>query len=326
MQGWLKPHVCDCAQSADNAQAGDEALACAELQEERAEPDADHAMASCVEAGSGALDEAIARASQVEEEEELIEGIDEEAPRLRTLSRERRAAEKEKGGEPLELFDPTIAGAKVDDAEFAQKNFNVSLEKSDDALVFHGEFAQVPGEELAVVRPGQEIAVYGESSRIARVDFKGELAPQAFVELGLKLNPEGASAVRLVKDGTLQLLAHWREADDEGKFSYRVGVFKVTGPFIANVFTKTLATSDAPDGELQRQGTYEILRGEEHRAIRWIPADESGKLLVDQAETLEWNRWEGMYRVPAPPAAGPKRDKLHAQWYGNQAAFYYSRL
>lgn len=304
MQGWLKPLVCECAAPVQ-AGAASAALTCPTHEPTQ------HVLAltTSQDATQTALEHARAEAELVSDPA-ASEHV--EAPQIRRLERETSGA-KPGAIDPLELIDPTVAQARVAPGGPLPDGFNVSLAKDGSAAVFYGNFAKQPGEEVMLVQAGKEIAAYASNGRIARLAFSGEPAPQAFAQLGLEVDPSGVSAVQMVKDETLQLLVHWRARTDTGGYSYHVGLFKVIGPFIGQIYTAQLATSDTPDGPLKRQGTYEVLHGKNHRYIRWIPADESGRLLVDQAEVLKWNHWEGMFRVPRPPAAGPRRDKLQSQ-------------
>jgi hypothetical protein len=292
MQSWLKPASCNCA-------AASSARTCS------AHPGGSASALETSEDATGtALERARAEAQLASDPDSAHDGD----PSLRMLDRKKTEPAKN----PLELFDPTVADARVAAGDEIENAFGISLDTDDEATIFTGNFSRQPGQELIVVEAGKEILAYGTDSRIARIDFAGVPAPEAFAELGLNVDPSGVRAVKLVRDDTLQLLMHWRAKTEEGKFAYKVGLFKVIGPFFAQVFTRTLATSDTENGALKRIGTYEILRGESHPFIRWIPADDAGQLLTDQAVLLKWNHWEGMYRVPRRPAAAPKREKLHA--------------
>lgn len=235
---------------------------------------------------------------------------------LRTLKRQKRKP----AVNPLELVDPTVAKARVKLDERIQSAYSISLGEDDRAQIFTGNFSTQTGNELVVLRPGKDIVAYSTDERVARLDLAGDAAPEAFAELGLDLDPSGIEAVELVHDDTLQLLLHWRVKTEAGDFAYKMSVLKVIGPFFAHVFTRTLATSKTKDGPLHRVGTYEVLSGTANRDIRWIPANEAGKLQVSKAVVLKWNKWEGMYRVPGPPAAAPKRKNLHASETPNTAA------
>jgi hypothetical protein len=199
-------------------------------------------MAASQQAATTAVERASAEARLESESKE---------PSLRTL--ERNAA-KEPPKDPLELIDAVDNDAGVDlseasRAEQIQETYGVAFD--DDAVVFTGNFSSEPGKELLIVRPGKDLAVYGTDSRLGKLELDGEFAPSAFGELGIPDDRTHPQAVRLVQDGTLQVLLHWREESEEGTFAYKVGVFKLIGPFVGSVFQRTLAVSDTEDGDLR---------------------------------------------------------------------------
>jgi hypothetical protein len=153
--------------------------------------------------------------------------------------------------------------------------------------------------QLAVVVPGENVTIYAGERRVTTREFpgSGELPEQL----------TSVRPVRAVDDDTIQLLALWREApsEDEQEISYRIGILKPIGPYIGTIFERTVATRPSPEADLRRAGYLEFLRGSEHRLIRWTPADDAGEPATENAEVLEWNAWEGVYRVPKPPPTAP---------------------
>lgn len=300
MRGMLKPYVCDCA-------TGAAAQACPTPgDDESGDAESKSALAMSQEAADTAFERAQAEASLAAESDE---------PSLRTLDRKKKQEPK---ADPLELVGVGVADASVDTTDTSetdplQEAFGVALPEDDQAIVLTGNFSNESGKELVVIRPGKHLSVYGADSRIARMDISGEAAPEKFAELGVDAKGATAQAVRFVQDGTLQVLMHWREENDAGEIAYKVGLFKVIGPFVGRLFERTLAIGNSETDELTRRGAYEVLRGDTDRFLRWIPADDSGQLLTDQAVLLEWNRWEGVYRVPKPAPTAPKRDKMQSQ-------------
>ncbi len=299
VRAFLKPYVCDCARnpSAQN---------CAKpTQDNKAAEDATPmlaALAASHEATTTAMD--VARAETNPQD-------DDAQPALRTIARDNAPAEPQ--GDPLDVVDPRVAGARVANNDAAafdrlQEQFGVDLGDDAHTAVFTGNFSSNEGDELVVVKPGKEIEVYGAQERIAHVALHGDATPKALAALKLD-KAKSIEAVRLVQDGTLQLMLHWREKDEQGNYAYKVGVFKVIGSYIGRIFVRTLAMSDAK-GKVRRTGTFEVLRGKKSRFIRWIPANDAGELLTDQAVVLRWNHWEGVFRVPKPPPTAPKH--LHA--------------
>ena len=307
VRGMLKPYVCDCATgSAANAQK------CPAPGDPKPDSEADSS-ATIVALTQQTTGMAINRAEAAAHQQA---GADQ--PALRKLQRG-ASPERREQGDPRDVIDPAVAKARLkmsdpDKLERLEEFYGVSFESDSDddtpsakaPVVFRGNFALDDGQELAVVRPDGHIEVFSADQRIAHLQVAGKLDPKTFTDLGF----ESVQAVRLVRDGSIQLMVHWRETGDDGTQAYKVGLFKLIGPFVGKIFTRTLAVRSGDGAQLQRRGTYEILRGETHRHIRWIPADDSGELLADQAVILQWNRWEGAYRAPKPPPTAPDRQKL----------------
>jgi hypothetical protein len=291
VRGMLKPYVCDCSVDAahacsdsDDEPSGAEAIVALTRQETRAAlRDARHEV-----------------------------GIEDDSPTLRKLDR----ASQQPQRDPLELIDPTVTDAHVapDDTSrtttLAERFGNNLSDESHS--VFAGQFSPGGEEQLAVVRAGEALQFYDVEGALARLELSGDFAPDTFEELGIEPERSAPRAIRLVRDGTLQVLLHWREEDEERGTVYKVGAFKVIGSFVGRIFVRTLATADPENGEVRRHGAYEFLHGDAHGFIRWIPADDSGQLQTDQAEILQWNRWEGVYRVPRPAPTAPKREPMQS--------------
>lgn len=294
MRGVLKPYVCDCS---------------AETASQSCPTDREEQSLTAVALSQQKTERAVSHAR-----EEALPDSDDETPSLRKLERAEKK-KKEPKVDPMKVAEPEVEDARVeldadDESERLQDSFGIELPDDGDGFAFTGNFTPNAGEELAVVHAGRDLAFYGSDGRIAHLPLDIEWDASTFEELELEAARTTPQAVRLVRDGTLQILLHWREEDDDGHVAYKVGAFKVIGAFVGRIFEETLATREAPDGELRRRGTYEFLHGESHHYVRWIPADDTGELLIDQAEVLQWNRWEGVYRVPKPPPTAPQRDKL----------------
>ncbi|QDG49946.1 hypothetical protein FIV42_04085 [Persicimonas caeni] len=308
VRGMLKPYVCDCSTGVSNTTA----------QNCPAPTDADatgaaSALAMSKDTAATAVELARAEARLAAETEK---------PSIRTLERRKR---QEPQLDPLETINPIVSKASVDTTDASQtdrlqETFGVALPEADQAVVLTGNFSKQEGNELVVVRPGKHLSVYSAEERIARLDLAGEAAPKEFGEMGIDTTYATAQAVRMVEDGTLQVLMHWREQSEDGEISYKVGLYKVIGPFVGRLFERTLAVGKDDEDELVRRGAYEVLRGDSHRFLRWIPADDSGQLLTEQAVVLKWNRWEGVYRKPTIPPTAPKRDKLQSMAPAGTAA------
>ncbi|MFP4596614.1 MAG: hypothetical protein ACLFVJ_00090 [Persicimonas sp.] len=299
MRGVLKPYVCDCS---------------AETASQSCPTDREDQPPTAVALSQQQTERAVSRAR----EKALPDSDD--APSLRKIERAEKKM-KEPKVDPMKVADPEVEEARVDlsgadESDRLQDSFGIELPDEGDGFAFTGNFTPNAGRELAVVHAGRDLAFYGSDGRIAHLPLDIEWDASTFEELELDSGRTTPRAVRLVRDGTLQILLHWREEDDEGHVAYKVGAFKVIGAFVGRIFEETLATREAPDGELRRRGTYEFLHGKSHHYVRWIPADDAGDLLIDQAEVLQWNRWEGVYRVPEPPPTAPRRDKLQTRLDG----------
>lgn len=289
IKGALKPYVCDCAQPM-NAQA------C---------PPQDDPQAGV--AAAGAVDE------EVYEDEAVGE---DDAPNLRSIDRQADAeanAPVEPDRNPLELVDPQVADARLDlTTDAARERFAelAGREAPDEAsLALVGSFTGQSDEELAVIIPGRRVEIYRHGERLARLELDGQPAAKAADELEL---PQ-VQAVRLVRDGSVQMLVVWAKPGDDGSLEVRLSAHKVIGEFIGTIFERPIARRDSAEAPLRRLGAHEVLAGERHRFIRWIPAGDDEQLLVDQAEILRWNRWEGVYRVPRPAPTAPRRQPLHSE-------------
>lgn len=299
VRSMLKPYVCDCARNPT-------AQSCpGDTDKKQADSEPATLMARSQQATSTAVERARAEAE--------LEADDK--PALRTLDRAQQDHQPQ--GDPLDVVDPVVYSANVADDDTAtqdrlQETYGVAFPESADAVVLTGNFSPEEGDEMVVVEAGKELTVYGADARIARVDLPGSFAPQAFADLGVDMVVAGPQAVRMVQDGTLQILMGWQEKTDKGAIAYKVGIFKVIGSFVGRAFVRTIATRDQEGGELVQKGAFEVLRGQKNRAIRWIPADADGQLQTDQAVVLQWNHWEGVYRVPKPPPTAPKPEKLQS--------------
>lgn len=166
--------------------------------------------------------------------------------------------------------------------------------------------------QIAIITPGKRVEVYAGTEQFAAIDFDTQ------VDMPSKLAT--VEPVRIVDEETTQLLCYWPETSGDGKtVRYKAGVLKVIGPFVGKLFEETVARRPAPeesedqDGkqdkkaerDLKRTKQVEILRGKSKPLIRVTPIDSSGEPAVDGAQILEWNPWEGVFRVPKPPPTAP---------------------
>lgn len=163
-------------------------------------------------------------------------------------------------------------------------------------------------DQVAVVIPGERVEVYAGTEKFASIDFDTQVdVPSELATV---------EPVRVVGDETTQLLFYWPEQSDDGEtVHYKAGLLKVIGPFVGKLFEETVARQPVPedqdgedqkaDGELKRTKQVEILRGKSEPLIRVTPIDSGGDPAVDRAQILEWNPWEGVFRVPKPPPTAP---------------------
>jgi hypothetical protein len=139
--------------------------------------------------------------------------------------------------------------------------------------------------------------------------------------------------VRLVDDGTLQILCHWQTtvptdnssttADDgsnnDGKTQksasgsrLHVGLYKVVGQYVGQPFERIIATKDHGQTEFQRVGDYDFISRDDRPAIRWSRTDTAGSDDTpsdssSDTSILIWNAWEGVFRPPSPPPTAPEQ-------------------
>ncbi|MFB6351122.1 MAG: hypothetical protein ABEN55_09330, partial [Bradymonadaceae bacterium] len=57
--------------------------------------------------------------------------------------------------------------------------------------------------------------------------------------------------------------------------------------------------------DLERTGYVDFVRSDGNTHLRWIPADEQGNPDFNGAAVLEYNQWEGVFRIPKPPPTAP---------------------
>lgn len=202
------------------------------------------------------------------------------------------------------------------------ETYEIDPPSSDDAIAIPGtyvanlqdfeEFEDLDDEaadnQIAVIQPGKNVVIYAGGEEIASLDVSsGHPLPS-------ELNT--VRPVRVVRDGTTQLLFVWPEtsedgpnetdeSDEETTVEYKVGLLKVIGPFVGKIFEGTVATRNGDGTDLEKSAYLEFLRGDDHHLIRWTPTDDEGKPVLDETKLLQWNHWEGVYRVPEPPPTQP---------------------
>ncbi len=284
-QAWLQGSVCKCeTESACDASSTEVAHAVAlhqiDVAHYRAEFDGDRAGAQVLR-----------------EKEEAEKSENGEAD-------EREAAYRSMEELALEPIDPTLPQSRISlDGEADRESFanTFGIAPPEEGQIFQAAFKRHDRSVLAIHRPGQALDLYRGGSALASLDLSNydDLpVPDDLISL-----PTGA--IELVRNGSVQIkLIHARQNED-GEISYSLAIYKLIGNEIGTIFHHPIAYIDQ-SGELTRQGDLRYLHGMDHRTIEWIPLDEEGK---PEGEPLrfEWNRWEGVYRVPGPPPTAPRQ-------------------
>ena len=204
----------------------------------------------------------------------------------------------------LEPINPTLPQSEITlETEEAQQNFANTFGVAPPSIgqAFQDAFRRHDRSVLAIHRPGEALELYRDGARLASRDLSDYAAvtpPEDLISL-----PTGA--VELVRNGSVQLkLVHAREQEDGG-ITYYVAIYKLIGNKIGTIFHHPIASS-SPDGELTRQADLRYLHGKDHRIIEWITLDEEG-MPDGEPQRFEWNRWEGVYRIPGPPPTAPRQ-------------------
>lgn len=215
-----------------------------------------------------------------------------------TRSDDRDAFQEEYDLDPSEIDgDVAIPGTYFPPSLF--ENY-----EDDEFRGFDDLTAEQKRDQVAVVAPGEEVTVYAGTEPFASLEFEAdaELPDDLMV----------VEPVRVIEDGTTQLLTYWPEQSehsDEQTVRVKAGVLKVIGPFVGKIFEEPVARSPSgdPQADLERTNYVEFLRDEDdsETLIRVTPADSGGEPAGDEARIFEWNPWEGVFRVPKPPPTAP---------------------
>ena len=229
----------------------------------------------------------------------LAEERDDHRERLRALAH---------GGAAVDLSDRA-------QRELLRERHGVTLEADGDELAFIGQFTRDPSEQpqlLVLDRERGELKLYdGPTVRARLLDL--DLPEDETLEaLGA---PAPALPVRLVADGTLQLMV-WRRArapehktkkqDTKHTPRYHLTAYKVIGPYFGASLDREIAAG--PSASPTPTAQISFARTKRHMRIIWTPVDDSGAPVRDRQEVLRWDRWEGVFRVPRPAPTAPRRD------------------
>lgn len=204
-----------------------------------------------------------------------------------------------------EPINPVVADSPVEfESEEAREDFEEAhdLELTDDVEVFRGRFKPGEPRTTAVHRPGQSLRLYdprGQSvSSVDLSSYEQRLPPAD------EISDFPTGAVELVQDGSDQLKLLHAESDDQGRITYHLSVYKFIGSRIGTIFSQPIAVREAADEPVHTLARVRYLHGLDHRIIEWTPIDEEGEQ-TEEPTHYEWNRWEGVYRVPKPPPTAP---------------------
>lgn len=226
--------------------------------------------------------------------------------RLRRRDRDSKASRRASGGDESTVVDHGISSAVVSMSDASAREEIAETYAIDappeSAIAIEGTFRQhedLPSDQVAVVEPGHRIRVYAEGRSIASLTLGAGTSPlpDGFAEV---------SALRVVRDGTLQIMGYWAESKPESdKRTIHVGIFKVIGDHVGTIFERVVAEQKSSDSDPMRRGYVDVLRGDRHRYLKWTPAGEDGARVDEKAVVLHWNKWEGVFRRPVPPPTAP---------------------
>lgn len=200
-----------------------------------------------------------------------------------------------------ERIDPTLSDAAVDfddDDErdaFAER-YDIAL--PDNAEVFRHQFAPDDRSALAVHTPGVDLRIYADDNFLASID----LEDYDEVIADDDALPVSSDAIDLVRGDITQLQLIHASTDDDGATTYYMAVYKLIGPKIGTIFHKPFAIAD-DDGAISPLAEVRYLYGLESRVIEWVSLTDGEP--VEEPDHYEWNRWEGVYRIPEPPPTAP---------------------
>ncbi|MBA2663809.1 MAG: hypothetical protein H0U74_16090 [Bradymonadaceae bacterium] len=292
----LKPWVCDCTVQHAESSTGDD---------ESDEHDHDEDIDTSEDAAHAQNSRNDEEGMEAMGEEESEEGTGQ--PNFRTVARASeadQAAALKIAHAPASVVESiaSVDTTSADERRAFEQKFGISIPSNPETRVLVGNFLRNE-ENAAVIIPGNSIKIYTGGRLAAQRSLTNQDARHRLdgIEASELVQP-----VRLVRNGTLQILVHYAQVEASGAIVYKVAIYKVIGSDIGSIFDETLARREAADQPLKRQGAYEFLQGKNHRFIRWTALDADGQPL-SQPAVLRWNRWEGVYRVPVAPPTAPKR-------------------
>lgn len=160
--------------------------------------------------------------------------------------------------------------------------------------VLRGNFDRRGSIEAAMLVPAKTITIQGENRRILSEPIAEDFSVPSIAKNWAR--PVGAA--RLVADEVNEILVFGLDKSGEIEL-VTFSVYKVFGDRIGRVFTTEVGR--VGPGGVSKTALVEFVGGRRNVGIRLTPLDASGVPDTQRSETYEWNRWEGMFRVPNPP-------------------------
>ncbi len=162
------------------------------------------------------------------------------------------------------------------------------------SVILRGEFDRRGSTEAVMLVPAQEIRIYGENRRQLKESIVEDFSNEGVAKIWSK----PVTSAKLVDDNVSEILVVGLDTSGEIEL-VTLSVYKVFGDRIGRVFSTEIGRV-GPDG-ISKTVEIEFVSGRRHVGIRRTPLDSSGAPDPGRSETFEWNKWEGMFRVPAPP-------------------------
>lgn len=200
---------------------------------------------------------------------------------------------------PLDALDDAAR-----DALLLSHGFKTGLPRG--ATAWHAPFLRTrdTSKQLAVIDPKSGLSILQGKKTLSRERSLRLIDAPTCQLLGI---PAPALPVRIILDGTTQLLVwHIVEAPD-GTQQLHVTLLKPIGSFIGKTLDRVVAIRPDRDSAWSVIGRLDILRSQKHHALRWSPLAPDGAPGDKSPQLLLWNRWEGVFRTPKPPPARPRK-------------------
>ncbi len=205
-----------------------------------------------------------------------------------------------------EPIDPSAGHQVADDDDELE-----AFEDEDGPLQAFAGYFDDPGSTVtAVVLAGERLEFRRDDQAIASLaldDFDPHLPDDDSL-------PISAGAVDLVNGDQHQLMLLHRQSDEDGAETYILTIHKIIAGRVGTIFSEPIAKRQA-NGELTQTLDIRFLHGTDDRVIELIELDPQGQP-VGEPKRLEWNQWEGLYRMPSSPPTAPDDPVAERQWLG----------